>query len=363
MKMIDYSYASSFDGVAPLRALAAYAANGTPKPLMVCMHSYGGDRRMMANCLAGRAEKGMFAIAPDMRGRAESAGRRDDGGVEIADIYDAIQAAIRQFPAEIDSSQIHIAGWSGGGGNVYQAFVKMPDLFASAQAFYGIADYTFLAESTEDWMRQISMSIGQSPAEAPVRYLARNAIEAAGNNRATPLHLFWDEEESICPPAMNRRFIAQAQSLGMTNVHAYESRVGDVGRWFHGAEVRGDLAEAIYEPRIMARAFPPPPALTTGSLLIPGFVITQHFTFWLGTGENSIARLDFEWRTNRAEFQLSGAKASGDARGWVRFPRFREVVRVRVNDKPHSPLVQRTDEPLHDYLYNIGLNDRITLEW
>jgi dienelactone hydrolase len=363
MEFVDFSYCSSFDGTSPLRAIAACPRQGDKLPLVICMHSYGGDRRGMIACLAGRAQRGMLAVAPDMRGRADSAGRGDDGGLEIADIYDAVIAAGRLFADRIDPNSIHMVGWSGGGGSVYQAFVRMPELFNSAQAFYGIADYGYLANSSPDWRQKVTQRVGQTPEQAPVRYRIRNAVEAVGNNPMTPMHLFWDEQETLCPPEMNRRFLQRAQLLGLKNIHAFESKEGDTGRWVHGAEIHGELAEAVYEPRIVSGEFPRPSLPSTGTLLIPGFLITRRFTFCLGSGEDTVAMLDYTWNPNSAILKLSQAEGQPGACGWARFASFNKVVQVRVNGQPHPGLVRKIDDPEHDYLYNIGLTDHIQIEW
>src|SRR6059058_6416292 len=94
----DFSYHSSRDGVGPLWATAVYDPMGAELPVVVVMHGYQGEGADTLETCERLARKGCLALAVDMRGRGESAGRRDSGGVEILDIYDAIVEAARRFP-------------------------------------------------------------------------------------------------------------------------------------------------------------------------------------------------------------------------------------------------------------------------
>lgn len=365
LRFEDLAYTSSFDETSPLRVLVAYRAEDGRKPLMVCMHSYGGDRRQMVPCLSQHAEKGFFAVAPDMRGRADSAGHRDDGGLEVADIHDAVQHVLRTYADQIDPDNLNIAGWSGGGGSAYMATVKMPELFRSAQAFYGISDYEYLARSSENWMRQVSQSVGQTPVEAPHRYLARNAIHAVGNNRCTHFQIFWDDEETLCPKEMNLMYLKKAEELGLSNIVGRPSAAGDQGRWFHGKEIHPEIARAMYEPQIRSGAFPAARLPNHGTLIVPGFLITSHFTVCLGTGENALARVDYRWDEDEVSFKLHDPKADNGAKAWARFPlqEQKTLHQAWVNDERHMGIIRRVEDPDHIYLYNLGLDDAVRLEW
>lgn len=365
LRFVDGAYASSFDGTAPLRVLSAYRPDHQPKPLLVCIHSYDGDRRRMLGCITERAARGFVAVAPDMRGRADSAGRRDDGGLEIADIYDAVRYALRTLPEEIDPSNINISGWSGGGGSVYQATVKMPELFRSAQIFYGVSDYAYWARSSEHWMRHVGRHVGCTPDESPHRYLARNAVAAVGNNRCTRTRIFWDEEETLCPPQMNRMYLDRAAALGLSNITGHESRKGDRGRWHHGGEVHVEIAQAMYEPEIHAGTLPPPRLADRGELVVPGFLVTRRFTVCLGTGEDAVANVGYTWSPKAETLTLSEPRASPGCRAWVRFPIDERGVpdAVYVNDTRLHGVIEYAGDPHHVYLYDLGVEDRIRLAW
>ncbi|MDD4102945.1 MAG: hypothetical protein PHU80_10010, partial [Kiritimatiellae bacterium] len=119
-------YRSSVAPLEPLKAWIGFKPDGQRKPLVVCMHGYGdpvmrhGGRRVYGS-VRSYANQGLFGIGVDLRGREESLGQRDDGGVEVMDIYDAVQAALAQYPLETDPANINIIGWSGGGGNTFSA--------------------------------------------------------------------------------------------------------------------------------------------------------------------------------------------------------------------------------------------------
>lgn len=362
----DIRYASSFDNTCPLRALAAYQPDHRLKPLIVSMHSYGGDRLMMQNNIAKLAAKGFFAVAPDMRGRCDSDGRRDDGGLEIADIYDTVYAVLHQYPNEIDQHNINIVGWSGGGGSVYMATVKMPDMFRSAQAFYGITDYGFLARSSDNWMRQVVESVGAAPDHAFDRYLVRNAVFAVSNNRYSHFQIFWDEQEELCPPQMNEDYLAQAQKCGLANIIAHKSLVSDMGRWIHGAEIHGEIAEAMYEPQILCGEFPEIQLAKEGSLIIPGFLVTRFFELCLGTGESTVAEVEYRLSDDRYEFSLRGLGANSSENGWLRIP-CESVktlpLRVTKDGKELPGMIHRSELRSYYYLYNIEIGSTYVLYW
>ena len=50
----------------------------------------------------------------------QAAGQHDSGGLEIHDIFDAVESLKKRFSGRIDPDRIGIQGWSGGGGNVFR---------------------------------------------------------------------------------------------------------------------------------------------------------------------------------------------------------------------------------------------------
>ena len=66
-------YANSFDGTRPLLADVYYADQRGPRPMVVMLHGFNGDRSAVAHIGPALADWGLFAVAPDMRGRGGSA--------------------------------------------------------------------------------------------------------------------------------------------------------------------------------------------------------------------------------------------------------------------------------------------------
>ncbi|PIU60350.1 MAG: hypothetical protein COS85_24910 [Armatimonadetes bacterium CG07_land_8_20_14_0_80_59_28] len=300
MTIDEIPCASSVDGTAPLVADAAYTPNGTPKPLVAVMHGYSGGRTAVAKDLRDFAARGLFAIAPDMRGRGDSAGKWDSGGLDVHDIVDGILAAIREFPREIDANNISIVGYSGGGGNCFAAMTRFPDLFHVVAPFFGISDYGLWYETCgrEDCNRVMVETLGGTPEEIPDVYLARNACLAAGNNGASKLHIFWDEEETQCPPVLNENFIAAYHAAGHSNAAAHISRVGDEYRWRHGYRVDNPMLEAA-DDIICDEVFSPPPDLSlplTGTLTVCGYLVTRHFQVVVEDGQRGAVEVGYDLR-------------------------------------------------------------------
>ena len=95
-------------------------------PLMVMLHQYSGPSGLFDQVRPNAQQvrdKGFFVITVAMRGREGSGGARDSGGLEIYDIYDAVEAAKAQYGGLINPDNINITGYSGGGGNTMPSFI------------------------------------------------------------------------------------------------------------------------------------------------------------------------------------------------------------------------------------------------
>lgn len=107
-------------------------------------------------------------------------GIRDSGGLEIHDIYDAIIAVRSAYPGMISSDRVYITGGS------------------------------------------LVMD----------RYRARASNLASGNNPYTAIHLFVNEEETICPPIDTSSYrdnaLASGQAPNYDNIHVY---IGALDTW------------------------------------------------------------------------------------------------------------------------------------
>lgn len=202
------TYFSSVDGTGPMYADIALAENAQNLPLVAVMPGFHGSKALIRTVIERLAQKGLCAIGIDMRGRGDSAGHKDAGGIEIHDIVDAMNTACTNFPRAIDKNAWHILGYSGGGGNVLSAITKFPGRFIVAVSFFGMSDYELWYNTTPSAECKKSMEewIGGPPDRFPQQYQARSSLRAAGNAQWTDVHLFWDEEELTCPEPMNFLF-------------------------------------------------------------------------------------------------------------------------------------------------------------
>jgi dienelactone hydrolase len=297
------NYTSSHDKTGPLNADVVFNSDGKPKPLLVVMHGYNGSRKDVNADIHDFGAKGLFAIAPDMRGTGGSAGKFDSGGVEIHDILDAVLAALKKYPEEIDAKNLNIVGYSGGGGNTIACAVRFPDLFHTAVSYFGISDYADFHRTTNrhDCNERMERTLGGKPADIPDTYAARNYNTAAANVCATKLHFFWDEEETQCPPSMIEKFIQIHQSAGLKNVVAHISRRGDPLRWIHGYRTGNrDLKEdSLFLSEIRTPKASGPKLTPKGKLIVPGFLVTRKFAVWVEDGQRGVVTI---------EYDISGAK-------------------------------------------------------
>jgi len=316
-------YRSSVSHLDPLKAWMAYRPDGRSKPVVVAMHGYGdpvlrhGGRRMLGTTRS-YAERGLFALAVDLRGREESAGQRDDGGLEVMDIYDAVQAAVAQYPAEADGACVNLIGWSGGGGNTFSAVTRMPDLFSNAAAFYGITDYGYWADTSFKGL--IQPNVGGETRQVPDRYLARNSLLGVGNNAYTRFQFFWDEKERICPSWMDTEFRRIAGALGYGNITAHESRATDRFRWLHEGMDRGSAVESerLTLPLMLEGNNPSPALRPEGRLMVLGYLMTRRFQILVGQGNDAVAEVAYQLAPGQYRFEFSRKSSDAEARAWLR---------------------------------------------
>ncbi len=312
-----FAYASRVDGVEPLWADVAYLANGHRKPLLVVMHGYGGGRDAVARDLDELASRGVVALAPDCRGRGESAGSWDSGGLDVHDILDAVGAALARYPAEIDADNLNLVGYSGGGGHAIACAVRFPEVFRTLVSFFGIADYGAWHRSggrpdCNEWME---FALGGPPDRLPDVYESRNAIPAAANARCSRLHFFWDEEETMCPPALVEAWIEEYHRAGLGPAAVHVSRCGDVRRWIHNYRTGNpDLSAAddLFLPDVLATPTRVAALPEQGRLVVPGFVVTRTFSVWIGDGQRGRVTVEYDRRG-----AMPGVRVVANPRGYA----------------------------------------------
>jgi hypothetical protein len=139
-------------------------------------------------------------------------------------------------------------------------------------------------------------ALGGPPEKVGDRYAARSSLRAIGNNAHTRLHLFWDVEETACPPLLNDWLVDAAQRLGHANIIPHVSKPDDAVRWIHGYRTgvpQLQAGDGIFAPDFLAgagRASLP----SHGTLDVPGYVVTPRFSVWLGEGLCGLARVAYD---------------------------------------------------------------------
>ncbi len=302
-----FEYAGS-SGLAPLKGEVRYPASGGKLPLVVVMHGYSGTVSAVVPKMERLAQRGVFAVGVQMRGRGGSAGTPDSGGLEILDIYDAVQYVLGHFADRIDPLNVNLWGYSGGGGNAFSCAVRFPDLFNQIASFFGISDYAYWY-STSSYADRIAAQVGGTPDEVPWAYASRRALEAVGNNPLSKIHIFWDEMESACNPWMNKEYLRIAEQLGLINVVGHESKTTQPQdeRYIHGNNKPGvrRAEENILLPEIFSSQHRRELSLPdSGHLEVPGFVITRHFQLWVGSGVEGTMSVDYNMRPGEWCFRL-----------------------------------------------------------
>lgn len=296
-------------------------------PIAVVMHQYtdldGNFAGYRANAQRLR-DAGFFVLTPAMRQRDGSDGKRDSGGLEIYDIYDAIEHVKQTYPTLVNATRVYITGYSGGGGNVMSAITKFPDYFTAAAAFFGMSDYGY--DPVNGWYNNgagsgrhgtLHSDIGNPVTGGnPVKdkYMARASNLASKNNPYTEIHLFVNANETICPPINDTSYldnaIAAAEFPGEFNnitVHIGSAGTyrdfnqngqndpGEEQNWPHAAPSASQQAsaESWFLSRLVGGQIPAPVLNLNDTLFVAGYVKTKRFGLWVGDGQNATGNLTY----------------------------------------------------------------------
>lgn len=349
-EIFSYTSTVSTDANGPLdlKAELNYDTARTNAPVMVLMHPFSGAtghfNSYRTNAIRMR-DAGFFVITPGMRGREGSDGVRDNGGVEIYDIYDAVEAlkASVALASYINPTNISIVGYSGGGGNVMSALTKFPDTFRAGASYFGMSDYGF--HPTNGWYfngagsgRTPTLDASPGNPTPPAQqlvidsYHARASNLASKNNPYTEIHLFVNSNETICPPVNMTSYrdnaVAAASFAGeFNNITAhigvagtyYDHNNNSVNEpneqqfWPHQnptieQEQAGDL---WYRARLLAGQIPQPVLNASDDLFVAGYVKTKRFGLWLGDGQNAAGNLSYTLSPALKQFTFVKASVLG----------------------------------------------------
>ena len=160
-----------------------------------------------------------------------------------------------------------------------------------------------------------------------------------------------------CPkhyPSQSGLLRADTRALGYDNVHLHYTKRGDPVRYLHRSVPDNGYAERYYVPQILAGTHPEPmPGGWWG-----GYLKTKPFLVWLGTGENAVARMDYELGSARKEFRFRRMSQDRSVRGRLTLanPEL-EAWTVKVNDK-----VVQNNARTPDIVVDFGLDDVLVME-
>ena len=308
-------------------------------PIAVVMHGYSGVTLKVDGVRANAQrlrDYGFFAISVALRERDGSDGTRDSGGIEIYDIYDAVEAVKATYPSLVNPEIVYITGYSGGGGNTMSALTKFPDYFNAGAAFFGMSDYGY--DTTDGWYfngagsrtSQLDIDIGDPtpPAATAVtdRYHARASNLASVNNPYTEIHLFVNDDETICPPVNSLSYRSNATNqasyageftnitVHIGNSSLYEdfntNSVNDSNEqqyWPHGSLTadRQYSAEHWFMDRLLAGQIPKPQLNSNDTLFVAGFVRTEKFSCFVGDGQEGAVEPDYEITSSNLTFETT----------------------------------------------------------
>jgi pimeloyl-ACP methyl ester carboxylesterase len=297
---VDFVY-----GEAHLRASATFQPAVANQPILVFMHTLDTSASDFTRSIRERfAEYGVFALFVEMRGRGGSGGTPDASGLEIQDIVEAVEYVKHFYPHHIDPSQLHIAGYSGGGGNALAAAARFPDYFNSVTSFFGISDYghdpeTGWYQSSADEIQRAFLEawIGGSPDTVPDRYHARYSLGALTNYQGR-LWMFHDRGDTNVPAAQSLLVTEVLSRADLSNVTLNLTSNGDRVRWLHEYPHDGSPlieAEALFMPPIVAREYPNLTIPQRGVFKIAGYLVTKRFEIWLGDGTDEFGEVHYDW--------------------------------------------------------------------
>lgn len=264
-------------------------------PLLIIMPGISGDSTSFIAETKNRfANNNVFAVFLNMRGRNSSEGSADCSAREIYDIYNCIEYIKSNYSSIIDTSQIHILGYSGGGGNALACAAKFPDTFNSITSFFGISDYG--KDVTDGWYQNgasaaqktlLETWIGDNPTNVPNAYHARQNLIGITNYSEGHLYIFHDDEDAKVP-LINSNNVKDALDTAMLTNYTYQiSSAASIKRWLHGYPNSDDqptlmFAEPVFMTDITNKKYSAWTIPASGTITVLGYIKTKRFSIWLG---------------------------------------------------------------------------------
>ena len=285
--------------------------------LPVFLHQYGQESQ--ANDTEGVNERvagyGAFSVFVSMSD--------SHCGYELQDYKDAIDDVFSEYADKVNTGNVTIAGVSYAGGVTYAMAERFPYLFDAVIPIYGVADFGY--DETESWypmvlensptwgvIENMNTKIGDRATYRETRYLVRNSIFGAKNNKYAHYEILHDVDDGVNKTGvqveLSRRYVAELQNLGYTNynytetpetgfVYPSDSRFpsslwGQPIRYYHGFWDPGNTSLYEFElntlkPNMLSGAWQRPAFETTGEFFVPSFLEVPYFRFDLGDVQNN----------------------------------------------------------------------------
>lgn len=305
-----FTYASSkTPAYTNLFAAYAYPAGRVNLPIVTHMHGWVGTvSGMAARNWVRQAGQGAFVVVPAMRGQDStiSSSAQDGSGFEIHDIHDAVNYVRTNWSPLVNTNLVIAAGYSGGGGNVFNYATRFPDTVSAVVSHFGITDYGF--NSTWGWyyagasptqQTQLVTYIGD-PATLTNRYRARASTEAYPQNFRGHTYFFHDEGDTS---------VSINQSLAMvTNLNTFArayttnwTKAGDAVRWLHSNpndNAGASQTEAVWLSAVVAGAHRPWLLPASGTLRVNSWLTSRRgFSITLGAAVDEVADVSYDTAT------------------------------------------------------------------
>lgn len=305
-----FTYASSqTPAYTNLFAAYAYPAGRVNLPIVTHMHGWVGTvSGMAARNWVRQAGQGAFVVVPAMRGQDStiSSSAQDGSGFEIYDIHDAVNYVRTNWSPLVNTNLVIAAGYSGGGGNVFNYATRFPDTVSAVVSHFGITDYGF--NSTWGWyyagasptqQTQLVTYIGD-PATFTNRYRARASTEAYPQNFRGHTYFFHDEADASVSINQSMAMVTNLNIFARTYTTNW-TKAGDAVRWLHSNpndNAGVSQTEAVWLSAVVAGAHRPWLLPASGTLRVNSWLTSRRgWGITLGTGVNEVADVDYNTDT------------------------------------------------------------------
>ena len=238
-------------------------------------------------------------VEVDMRGRAYSTGSPDCNGLELYDVYDAIQFALKEYSEYIiDPSLIYFEGGSGGGGNALALAVKFPDLFSAVNAMCPISDYYEWYKTDSElgeFRDEMDVWICPNPEANREAYNSRSGL-ALLSNLLTSVQICHGTTDIRVPFSLTKLYQKRAEELKKpVRVYAMEG----VGTREHFGNITPEQhkeMERVCRENISLHR-QPIDIPKKGSFIVGGYLVTKAFTIFLPSLDK-VATIDYDLETH-----------------------------------------------------------------